>query len=307
MEYGNPGASTRRCNDRQNQDAHGGCFYTAGGGTAGTAHQHQRIRHRLGGIGHGALGDGIESGRSGGHRLKERCQAFFRHGKISQGSRIIPFQNRNERAAAKGKARGNQQHQTGIYRHLSEGALGEHILPDEKAQAAHGNEQHNGDADHPVAHKGNEAAAHIHSAHNVEAGIAEGRHGVEDAPPQRPVKGNQEAEANGENQRAGAFNNRRTHQHVGHQLDNAAELIHAQALRHEHPLLDADFPVGQQEEHRSDGHKAQAAHLNEQQNHHLSKTAPVGIGIKKRQSRHAGGRGGGKDRREIACPRPGAG
>ena len=119
---------------------------------------------------------------------------------------------------------------------------------------------------------------------------------MKDSPPQRPVKGNQEAEANGENQCAGTFNDGRTHQHVGHQLDNAAELIYAQTLRHKQPLLEADFPVDRQKEQRSNGHKPQAAHLNEQQDHHLSKAAPVGISVKDRQTCHTGGRGGRENR-----------
>ena len=43
---------------------------------------------------------------------------------------------------------------------------------------------------------------------------------------------------------------------------------------------------------RGDGHKAQAAHLDEQDNHRLAEDRPIGPRVLGHQARHAGGGGG---------------
>ena len=78
------------------------------------------------------------------------------------------------------------------------------------------------------------------------------------------------------------------------QPDNTGQLQRIDTLLQQLPLPQADLSPDIDRKEHTNGHKAQTACLNQQQDHHLPEQTPVPIRIHHHQSCHAGGTGGRK-------------
>ena len=117
-------------------------------------------------------------------------------------------------------------------------------------------------------------------------------HPVINPPPQAKNRD----KADGQQRRAHPLRQQGAQKDAADEGDKAAQLVVADALHHHLPLPQAQPPPEQQQEQGGDGHEAQAAHLDQGDNDHLSEGGPVGTRILLHQAGHAGGGGGGKQR-----------
>ena len=85
-------------------------------------------------------------------------------------------------------------------------------------------------------------------------------------------------------------------QHQTHQPDDAADPVAVHTLLQDAPLPQADLAPQEKGKQGGNGHEPQAADLNEDQDHHLSEPAPLGVCVHRHQARHAGRTGGCKQR-----------
>ena len=108
--------------------------------------------------------------------------------------------------------------------------------------------------------------------------------------PQRPGESKARPEIHRQNCRTDALHAEAADKHRALQAHNALHIVQAQSLSHNHALLEAHAPPQQEHKQRCNGHKAQAAELNQAQQDPLAEAAPLGIGIKGGESRHTGGR-----------------
>ena len=95
-------------------------------------------------------------------------------------------------------------------------------------------------------------------------------------------------EAEKQDQRAHALDRGRAAQDVAHEAHDAAVGVAAQRLGQHHALPQADLTPQGEEEQTGDGHKAETADLDEQQDHHLAEHRPVRTGIDADEARDAG-------------------
>ena len=98
--------------------------------------------------------------------------------------------------------------------------------------------------------------------------------------------------ADGKQDRPHSLKNRRALDNPLGQTHHSADLQGVDALLHQPPLLEADFPSQNNGQENANADKAQAAQLNHDQNQHLAEQTPLGPGVHHHQARHAGGAGG---------------
>ena len=133
------------------------------------------------------------------------------------------------------------------------------------------------------------------SAHQVKTRVAEGGNAVPDPVIDAPAQAVLPREADGQQRRAGALHQQRAQEDEADKGHDAAQLVVADAVHHHLPLPQAQPPAQQQGEEGGDGHKAQAADLDEGDNDQLAEGGPVGARVPHHQARHAGGGGSGKE------------
>ncbi len=97
-------------------------------------------------------------------------------------------------------------------------------------------------------------------------------------------------------QGAQSLAHRRHRQDPPGQPDDAAHLQSAHRIHQHRPAVQADPPSQQHGDEDGHGHKAQAAHLDQKQNHSLTEESELRPGVIEHQSGHAGSRRGGKYR-----------
>ena len=121
---------------------------------------------------------------------------------------------------------------------------------------------------------------------------------MEHAVPQRSSKPKLRQKAEEQNERAHAFNCGCAPQDIAHEAHDTAVAVAAEGLRQNHALPQADLTAEGKEKQTRDGHKAEAADLNEQQNDDLTEHGPVRPGVDADEARHAGRRGRGEQARQ---------
>ena len=89
--------------------------------------------------------------------------------------------------------------------------------------------------------------------------------------------------------RARHLYNTGTDKRLTHQSDHAAHLAGIHALLKDSPCFQGNFLIQEHGEKHANGHKAQSAHLNHEQDDTLSEHTPVGSGIHHNKACHAGG------------------
>ena len=124
---------------------------------------------------------------------------------------------------------------------------------------------------------------------------------MKEAPPKSLLQSKLRQEADKQDQGTCQLHTKASENDQFLQPDNTFHLVEAQCLGHHHALLQSHLSP-QQEDHQGCGrHKAQTADFDHRQDHTLTKSAPLRPGIKEHQSRHAGSRGGSKQRRKEAA------
>ena len=147
--------------------------------------------------------------------------------------------------------------------------------------------------------------AHQGVAEGGEAGVAEGADGVEDRGPQAlAAVGDHAVEPAVKQRRPGRLDGQ------GHQDDEAqgapdlGQHRHLEDLAQEAALAHADAPPQQQAQGRGQGHDAQSAELDQQQDHRLAERREAGPGVPHDQPGDADGAGGGEQGVEHPDGRP---
>ena len=115
--------------------------------------------------------------------------------------------------------------------------------------------------------------------------------------PQRAAKAKLRQEAEKQDERARALDRGRAAQDIADEAHKTAVAVGAERLRDHHALPQADLTPQGEEEQTGDGHKAEAADLDQDQDHGLPEHGPVRAGIDADEARHAGSGG----RRKKAC------
>ena len=115
-------------------------------------------------------------------------------------------------------------------------------------------------------------------------------HAVIDPPAQAHLR----HEPDREQHRAQSFRQQRTQEDQLHEGDEPAQSVIADAVHHDLSLPQSQPFPQQEEEQRSNGHKAQSAGLDQENDDDLSEGGPVSSGILGHQSRYAGGGGRGE-------------
>ena len=123
-------------------------------------------------------------------------------------------------------------------------------------------------------------------------------------PPGQPRLGD---EAQGQKDRASPLQQEGANQGVTHHPHHPVHIVEVEGGDDNQALGQSDAPPGGQGEEGENGHEAQPAQLNHNQNDHLPKQGPLGPGVRQNQSGDAGGRGSGKQSGEKSGALPAAG
>ena len=154
-------------------------------------------------------------------------------------------------------------------------AVGPHVIPGQEADAADDDQQHDGHIDDRmagVAHQG--YIGSFLCPHQIKARVAEGGDGMKHRHPYASCTIVM-AEDRQHHQRADDLDGQRHPQDEPCQPDDAAHLRGRDGLLHGAALHERDFSAGQQRKGRCHRDHAQAADLDEQKDHRLSKPRPV--------------------------------
>lgn len=277
-------------------------FQSAGAGAGGAAGKHQDNTHHNGDVGERALADGVEAGGAQGSGLEEGVEQALPKGHGRHGARVIVFAEQEE-----GRAEG-QQEQSHNNDHLAvQGqtlppALALDVLPDKEAQTAAGDEDGHREQHYRVVVISRQAADLLR-AEDVKARIAEGGNGGEyPFPDGRHSMSRPETDR--QDQRTDPLKGEGGLQRAPDQPGNIPHVVQVEVgYRHE-PLAQRQLALDQQRHEEDDGHKAQAAQLDEQDDDHLAKQGPGRQGIHNDQSRHTSGGRGSEQCREKPTTRP---
>ena len=256
------------------QGVEGGGLDAPCGGARPAADEHENDEHHPPSLGEGGEVHGIEARRAGGDGLEER-----RHDALPAGEAREVEEIEEERRPGDEHHRGGEDHFRLEAAPGEAPAVGEEVRPGDEAQPAGDDEAHDGEIDDGIAGVVHEGAPGLDDAHEVEAGIAEGGHGVKDREPHAA----DEAEIRDE---YGSHEARPEELEAeGAPEDDTQDLHEAPQLRRRHRFLEgialheADVPAGKDRQHHGEGHHAHAADLDEQQDHQLAEEGPVGAGI----------------------------
>ena len=176
-------------------------------------------------------------------------------------------------------------------------AVFQDVGPDQKADAADEDQQHEGDVDDGVPRPGGERGeGAAEAAHQVEARIAEGGNGMEQAVEYALPRAEDGDEPDGEQRRPGQLRDGGAGHDDPGQGKDLPHVGDVDALTHDGAAAKTDPPPHEQKEEGGDGHKAQSADLDQQDDHHLAERGPLGGRVPQHQTRDAGGGGGGEQR-----------
>ena len=167
------------------------------------------------------------------------------------------------------------------------------IAPHHVAHAAYHDERADGEIYERIAHiAGERGKRRAVYAHKVEAGVTEGGDGVEYRKPNAVARAVVGDKANHEQKRADQLDGEGEDDYSLDQLDHAAVPHCARGLRQDYALIKPYPPAEGEGKEGYHGHKAYAAHLDEQDHHYLPEQRPVHKGIVGDEPRHASGGSG---------------
>ena len=292
----------------QQQHADGNGLKAARGGAGGAADEHQDDRHGLAAVGQSALAQSVKSGGTQGDRLEQGVEPLFPQRHPAQRGGVFEFFHKKEGRAAQDQRRRDEQYHLAVYAQTPPAALGQDILPDEKTDAPHHDQRGGGAQDQRIAVIAGQAGEGAElSPQQVKPRVAERgdrvKHRMPDAPQQAKVRHHPD----GQQRRARPLQQEGPHQGVAHHPHDPVQVVQVQGGDHDEPLGQADAPVQRKGKQGDDRHKPQAAQLDHAENDRLSEQGPLRPGIHQDQTRDAGGRRGGKQRRKHsgALPVPG--
>ena len=176
------------------------------------------------------------------------------------------------------------------------------VVPDQKADAADGDEQHQRDQNQRIVGIRGERGIGAPSAEQVETGIAEGGNRGENRGPQSAPESEIPTETERKQDGARRLTDQRTQCDFFGQADDAADMRGIDAFREQLALPDADLAAEDQGENRCNRHKTKTAELDQEKNDGLSEGGPERVGVPQDQARDAGSR----SRREKRLPESGA-
>jgi len=168
------------------------------------------------------------------------------------------------------------------------------VVPDDEADAADQNQRTDCDQHQRIIDILGQGTAGRGNAEDIEAGVAERGDGMEDGVPGAQSRTVFRNEADAQQHGAGALEDRGADQNALHHADDAAELAGAHGFRQHGTLMQADALADQEGEAQRKGHEAQAAALDQKQDHELAEERELRPDIIDDQAGDAGGAGGRK-------------
>ena len=290
---------------QQNHKCHG--FQTAGSRAGGPADEHEDHAEALTRLCQQRLIDGSKSCSTESDGLEQAIQKFFSYRHGPQRAGIVPFQNAGHDPTGQKKRQTGHQNQLGIDTEFSEASMLCNLLPNHKTETSYHHKRAQCQQYDGVRLKLHQAGTGGDAAENVEARIAEGGNGMENAPFQCATEAKFRQEPKKQNRCSDALDGKAAFQHGFLEVHNAVHIADTEGLGHNKPLLEADALSQQKHQHGSGGHEAQTADLNQADNDRLSEAAPLGPGIIQHQACNAGGRGGCEQGRAEAAGNTAAG
>ena len=255
----------------------------------------------MGRLGKGREVRGVEAGSPGGHSLKQGRKHPL------PGGHPVKFQIEPEGGDEDQQGGGKQNHLALHPVALQVNAVGAHIVPGQKADAAGDDEGHHGDADDGVGSIGGQRGILPPYAHQVQSRVAESGYRMKQGHPQ-PLQGAEiPAEYGSHHCRAQQFRKKGHFQNEAGQPDDTAHFRSGNGFLYGGALHQTDPPPGENGKERRHGDDAQAADLDQQENDNLAEDGPVGAGVLDHQSRDANRGGGGKQRVQKGGGFPGGG
>ena len=151
-----------------------------------------------------------------------------------------------------------------------------HVAPHEKAETAEHDERHQRNVHERILRPADERLKRIvRCAHQVKACVAECRNRVEHAHCDSLRETVMRHEPAGQQNRSRPFDDERAEQHAPCQTDNAAAVRQIKPRAHHHALVQRDRSPQDKRRNSRDGHKAESADLNQQQDDALAEYRPV--------------------------------
>ena len=180
--------------------------------------------------------------------MEERGKDFPAWREIPDRSRIVPLQQRKQRAAAENQTDRNQNRKPRIDRKPREPSCMANLAPDRKAEASDHDQGHQREVHDRVRYVPRDASAVGNIRQNVKACIAERGNRMEHAVPKGRSRAEFRQEPEKEDQRACAFDAEGAKDHIAHIAHHAAHGAHTETLRQNHPLPQADAPSERKKE-----------------------------------------------------------
>ena len=287
------------CERAQQQHGRRRGFDAAGRRAGAAADQHQHVRQQVAGFRQLRHVDRVEAGRARRHGKKERRQCLSSGTQPSQ--RRVTFEEQEQQPAAADQDARDGQNQPRVQLQFGKAEAAVHqIAPDHKAQTADHDQRRDRQRDERVARVGRQRRERRPRAHQVEARVAERRDRVKqrEIDPAPPAEFRNEADA--QQRRARQLKGERKRHDVPDQRADAGE-GDASCRLHQHLAVVKPQLFAQREgDERDHGHEAEAAELDQQQDHDLPEGRPAGEGVPDDQSGHAGRARRGEQRVEKA-------
>ena len=174
------------------------------------------------------------------------------------------------------------------------------ISPNQEAQTADDDQGRDRQRNDGVIHKGGQGRKGRTNTHKIKTGVAESGNRVDYGKIQSSAPAEFRNKADCQKQRSHTLKNKGKGDDPANQAADAPQRYIACRL-HQHLTVIQSHPSAEGGgNQRKDGHEAQAAKLDEEQNDKLSENRPAGIGVAHHQSGYAGGAGGSKQRIEKA-------
>lgn len=268
--------------------AEGGYLDTAAGTAGRSTDEHEHAEHALGDGAHGSQINGVEASGSGADGLEQAVYNLVTGGHTTQSGGVVPFQKSKAHGAAHDQQDGAEQYHLGVDGEVMCLAPLAQIMPDQKAQAA-GHDQEHDDALHiPVGGITHQAHIALGASQDIETGVAEGGDGQKDRD---------------ENALGTIFRNKDRQQHQKAQTLEEGGKLHdhqqqAPGLRY---IGGADGLAGQlhgaetdpaterQGEEAGQSDKAQTSDLNQANYDCLAERGEALVGIQHHKTGHTGG------------------
>ena len=279
---------------RDQNYAEGGHLNATAGAAGGCTDEHEHAEHALGDGTHGGQINRVKARGSGADGLEHAVHDLVACSHAAQGGRVVPFQEGKAHGAAHDQQDGAEQNHLGVDGQMVGFAPLAQVVPDQKAQAAGNNQEHDNALYIPVGGVAHQAHIALGAAQNVETGVAEGGDGQKDrdkdafGPVLRNKDGQQQQKAKTFKE-GGQFHDHQQKppglRHVGGADGFAGELHGAEA----HP------PAQSQREEAGQRNKAQAADLDQTDHHRLAKQGEALVGVQHNKAGYAGGTGGGEE------------